>query len=297
MGRGPVFGRQPGYHGGILGHVGTKDHFLPAALIGGFGHAAAGRPARQARVLWRRREWTQPRPTKAAAIGFVRGMYRLAAPPSGTSADRVDELWGHLESPLPPAIARASLRRETSADHTVLLDYVAAAGVRHPDFAASVNRWRGELGMALVTGDDLQIERVALLARGLELVQRFRWRFVHAPADGPRLVLNDRGWTYIGEQDRPGRGLFVPLNGRLALLAWMEPGMVGVFDHLVLKPSWAKWLNCATWEDSPTFVVGHPEDGVLLERLRTTAEVAPELGRWGAYRGRRHQLFGHGHSD
>lgn len=89
--------------------------------------------------------------------------------------------------------SRAAARQETSADWTTLIEYVAAAGVRHPDFADAVKRWRTELGMPLVTGDQVQVERVSVLTRGMELVEGFRWRFVHRPAFGPRIVLNDRG--------------------------------------------------------------------------------------------------------
>ena len=66
----------------MLGRVtGGKQHFLPAALIGGFGRVAPGESLREAEVLWRRREWQQSRPAMAASIGYVNKMYRLAAPP------------------------------------------------------------------------------------------------------------------------------------------------------------------------------------------------------------------------
>jgi len=274
----------------MLGRVtGGKQHFLPAALIGGFGRVAPGESLREAEVLWRRREWQQSRPAMAASIGYVNKMYRLAAPPHGMSADRVDELWDHFEKPLPDAIARAAARQETSADWTTLIEYVAAAGVRHPDFADAVKRWRTELGMPLVTGDQVQVERVSVLTRGMELVEGFRWRFVHRPAFGPRIVLNDRGWSYVGQQDRPGRGLWVPLNSEVALLAWLQRGVLGVFDHLTLWPGWAAWLNTATWVDAPSFVVGHPDEGCILDQLTHIDDITPKLERFGPYRDRRLQ--------
>jgi hypothetical protein len=213
----------------------------------------------------------------AENIGYVRGMYRFTAPSPGVSADRVDELWDAFEDPLPGAIARATARRETSDDRTTLIGYVAAAGVRHPDFGEAVNRWRGELGMDTVTGDQVQVERVAVLTRGLRLVEGFRWRFVHAPAFGPRFVVNDRGWSYIGQQDRTGRGLWIPLNGQVALLAWLQRGEAGVFDHPTLWPGWATWLNNATWQDAPQFVAGHPDDGSLLEELTNADDAVAGL--------------------
>ena len=115
-------------------------------------------------------------------------------------------------------------------------------------------RWRAELNMPLVSGDDLQVERVSVLARGLKLMAGFRWRFAHRPASGPRLVINDRGWSNIGQQERPGRGLWIPVNSDVALLAWLQRGTSGGFDHLTLRPGWATWLNTATWVDAPSFV-------------------------------------------
>jgi hypothetical protein len=82
---------------------------------------------------------------------------------------------------------------------------VAAAGVRHPDFAEAVNRWRAEFGMPTVTGDQVQVDRVALLGSGIKLMEGFRWRIVHRPAFGPRFVINDRGWTPTSAT-RTGRG-------------------------------------------------------------------------------------------
>jgi len=271
--------------------TGDKQHFLPAALIGGFGHAATGQPLREAQVLWRRREWSQPRPTKAENIGYVKRMYRLAAPPPGFEADMIDELWEGFEDDLPEAVARTASRQETSDDQYTLVKYIAAAGVRHPDFAEAVNRWRDEQGMGPVTGDDVQLARVGSLAEGLKLVQGFRWRFVHSPASGPPFILNDRGWSYIGEQDRPGRGLWIPLSAEVALLAWLQSGADGVFDHLTIWPGWAKWLNAATWEDAPQFVVGHPDDRSQLEQLTSTGDVKPSLERIGPYRNTRQHLF------
>jgi hypothetical protein len=43
---------------------------------------------------------------------------------------------------------------------------MAAAGVRHPDFGDAANCWRAELGMPVVTGDEVQVERVSVLPAG-----------------------------------------------------------------------------------------------------------------------------------
>ncbi len=216
-------------------------------------------------------------------------MYRLGDPPQGISEDAVDELWDHFERPVPEAIARTAARQETGQDHNMLRSYAAAASVRHPDFGDSVNRWRAELGMPPIAGDQVQLDRVSLLSKGLKQVEGFRWRIVHRPAFGPRFIINDRAWTYIGQQDRLGRGLWVPLNCDVGMLGWLQTGQSGGFEHLTLWPGWTDWLNTASWVDAPSFVVGHPDDGDLLEDLAHIDDVAPRLERIGPYRDRRIQ--------
>jgi len=70
------------------------------------------------------------------------------------------------------------------------------------------------------------------------------------------------------------------------LLAWLQRGVAGVFDHLTLWPGWGTWLNTATWVDAPSFVVGHPDDGGVLDQLTHIDDVAPKLERFGPYRDR-----------
>ena len=271
--------------------TGGRQHWAQAAVLGGFSGVAPGGPVaqREAKVLWRRLEWDQARFTTADAIGWKRNMYRLENPPQGKSEDAVDELWEHFEGPMPEAIARTAARQETSQDHDTLKGYAAAASVRHPGFAGAVNRWRAERGMPLVAGDLVQMDRVSLLSRALSQVEGFRWRIVHRAAPGPRFIISDCTWSYIGHQDRAGRGLWLPLNCDVGLMGWLQKGASGGFEHATLWPGWALWLNAATWMDAPSFVVGHPDDGDMLGQLVHIDDVAPELERFGPYRDRRIQ--------
>jgi hypothetical protein len=74
---------------GILNRMSGKDqHYLPAALIGGFGQPAANGKLREARVAVRRKA-TGAVDTgfpKAEKLAYRPGMYRLAAPPAGVDA-------------------------------------------------------------------------------------------------------------------------------------------------------------------------------------------------------------------
>lgn len=264
---------------------GTRQHYLPAALIGGFGRRANSAGLREAVVLWRRREWSTPVATRAGNIGFVNALYRLNNPAPGTDPDRVDQTWDLVEPYLPDSIARLARRRQTTDDYQVLVNYVATAGVRHPGFEPAVNRWLIEQRESPVSGDQLQLVRVRSLAEALLYVRGLRWRVLHSPKQAHRFILNDRGWTYFGQEDRPGRGLFVPLNGRVALLAWYTGSSSGGFDHQVVRPSWVKWLNAVTWSEAPQFVVGSPDDTAMLTQLRTPDEIGPALNGLGPYQG------------
>ena len=73
------------------------------------------------------------------------------------------------------------------------------------------------------------------------------------------------------------------------MLAWLQSGQAGGFEHLTLWPGWADWLNAATWIDAPRFVVGYPDDGDLLDQVTHIDDVAPRLERIGPFRDRRLQ--------
>jgi hypothetical protein len=117
--------------------------------------------------MWRRRDWIEPRPSVAENIGMEKELFRPRRPAAGLHPDVIEQLWTReFERQILPAIDAAKRRAESSWQREVLLDHVAAAGVRHPGFGEAVNRWRADLGMSAVTGDPLQAERLSLLAAG-----------------------------------------------------------------------------------------------------------------------------------
>jgi hypothetical protein len=73
---------------------------------------------------------------------------------------------------------------------------------------------------------------------------------VHGIA-GYRLIVNDLGWVYIGEQGRAGRGLHIPVTSRFAALAWIDPANPGKVDHQDMRPGTIRFLNAAVWEEAP----------------------------------------------
>lgn len=249
---------------------GDRQHYLPAVLIGGFGDDA-GKSPRDATVCWRRREWDAAQETKAEAIGWRSRMYRLSNPIAGVDPDVVDGVWKGVESRLSGAVRRTEASSETDEDRAVILNYAAMLGVRHHQFEAVVNRWLAELGRAAVSGDQVHEVRLDTLRNTLQQVRDFRWRFLHSPADAPRIILNDLGWAYVGHENKrgrnPGRALYIPLNSRVAAVAWLSPSRTGGFDHQILRPNWVRWLNAAVWHEAPEFVAGHTEDAAELAKL------------------------------
>jgi hypothetical protein len=248
-------------HGGVSG---DRAHFIQAALLGGFGRTPPGRKQRDAEIELRRKGSATTESTTPDKVGWVDKLYRLQDPGPGVDID-----W--------------------------LIRYVCAAGVRHPAFGDAVNRWRAEAGDPPLTGDDIQIARKLSLNTGLAIIKQWRWRIVHSRLDDPRFIISDLGWVYVGQPGMRGRGLHVPLTARLAALAWADPANTGKVDHQDMRPGGIRWLNAASWEETPDFVVGHPDDKAELERMTTATDV----NKWGAltrgtYRGyemRRPALF------
>jgi hypothetical protein len=74
---------------------GTKQHFQPASLIGGFGRPPASGRLREAQVAVRRKVTgaVDAGLPKAEALAWRPEMYRLASPPAGGDRDVVDKLW------------------------------------------------------------------------------------------------------------------------------------------------------------------------------------------------------------
>jgi len=218
-------------------------------------------------------------------------MYRLTDPPPGIDPDSVDALWTDLERVVVAAIQRLARKVETDADRGLLVNHVATLGVRHPGFGEATNRWRAERGEPPVRGDDIHADRVRSLYVTLPFLRDLRWRALHSPKQAHPFLLSDLGWAYVDETGRPGRGIFVPLNRRVALFGWRDPAGTRGVDHRTLQPSWVKWFNAVTWSEAPRFVVGHPNDAPLLERLRTPDELAMSLAGRGPYRGMTAALF------
>ncbi|MGW4490411.1 hypothetical protein [Streptomyces sp. NPDC004376] len=268
---------------------GAKQHYVPAALIGGFGRTADRERRRHAVVCWRRREWAGTRETSAEAIGWRLGMYRLQNPADGLDPDVVDGVWDRVEHGIPEAMRRFEGGMNTATELEWLVLYASMAGVRHPNFEPEINRRLAERGEPSVYGDDVHRVRLEALENGLAPMHKWRWRILHSPPEAPRFTVNDRAWSYL-PQLRPGaqgrRALYLPLNSRVAAVAWLSQSTAGLLDHQTLRPNWVRWLNAVTWTTAPMFIVGHPDDAAVLSAERTTNEVVQAITlRNGSFKG------------
>jgi len=260
------------------GMSGDRHHFIQASLLGGFGRTPAGKRQRDADIELRRTGTATTETTTPDKVGWVDKLYRRQNPGPGVDPDEVDKLWDPVEKDYRAAVERLGNRSENAADIDWLIQYVCAAGVRHPDFGDAVNRWRAEAGDPPLTGDDIQTARKLSRNTGLAPIRQWRWRIAHSRPDDPRFIISDLGWVYVGQPRMPGRGLHIPLTARLAVLTWADPANPRKVDHQDMRPGGICWLNAASWEEAPDFVVGHPDDKAELERMTSAADV----DKWGA---------------
>lgn len=265
---------------------GARHHFIQAALLGAFGDVQLGKPLREAPIEIRRRGNSATETTTPDEVGWVHELYRRTSVPAGVDPDLVDNVWSPIENAYRDRVTKLENRSTDAADLSWLISYVCAAGVRHPDFGDAVNRWRAEVGQAPIAGDAVQVARLVFSNNGLVPLGEFRWRIGHSRQEAPRFIVNDLGWMYVSDPGMRGRGLIVPLNSRVAALAWIDPANRGAVDHQDMRPGTIRWLNAATWEQAPEFVVGHPDDKNYLKELRDAAYVGNRVTtQLGAYYG------------
>ena len=254
---------------------GKNQHYLPASLIGGFGQPTASGKLREARVAVRRKA-TGAVDTgfpKAETLAYRRGMYRLASPPAGVDRDVVDRLWDPVENGLRDLAVQLAARRLQPGDETLLFDYAATAGVRHPSFEDVAADHQVRQCMPALQGDDVQYARVLTLGNQRPVMPAWRWRVLHSPADAPRFMITDRGWMYVGQEDWPTHGLLLPMGPRVAILGYLDdPGLPprrpAFEEHLDLCQSMIDYLNAAAWDDPHIeFLIAHPDDRSRLAAL------------------------------
>jgi hypothetical protein len=262
---------------------GDLQHYLPAGLLGGFGIVPSSGKRRNADLVARRKATglVDTNTVKAKNEAFQIATYRLIAPAPGVDEDSVDLLWNPVEDHLPNLVQRLTTRSLQPSDDQWLYQYIAMAGVRHPSFQAIADEWQLAHGAPPPLDDQLQYMREEGYVNQPALLATWRWRVLHVPEDGPRFMITDRGWMYVGQQDRLGRGLFLPMGPRVALLGFLDaedlpPRRPPFEEHLVLCQSAVEWLNAGAWADLPfETLYAHPDDRNLLGSQPPYTDLKP----------------------
>jgi hypothetical protein len=265
---------------------GSKDHYLPAAMIGGFGERPANKPRRKAKVA----AWVDTVGkvviTAAETAGWEYALYDV--PGVAGSADMFEEVWQSYESDLPTAIEHLAEEIPSARDLDALVAHVAFAAARFAGFSESVVQWSQQQGGA-ITEAEARGERGAWLRAGHEVAD-WRWRAVHVP-DKCVFVLPDTGYAVIKlEAEEAPFWVFLPLSPQIGVLVKRpgdgEPFGVDAMDYRQLTWTAGTVVNDASVrQQGRKALISHPSRAEELEEIATAARV-PQTLRGGPYVGR-----------
>jgi hypothetical protein len=265
------------------------DHYLPAALIGGFGRPNP-RPGktklRFATVAVREHTHSNKVKCKRAEnVAKKIGEYWVAHPPPGYSPNFIDGYWDEYEPELPAAVRRLGDRTWTERDWETVRKHVVAESVRNPDFERAATEFRAAKGDPITHRDEVQYERLVTLANTPALLASSRFAVVRTPEDGRRFITNDKGYTTVADPYVNQKGVLFPLSGTVAVLCVPEVGEIpGQTDawlsvDLTLTPGGVEGWNLASWQQKDSLlVVGHPDDEEWIAGLDERPLVFPALG-------------------
>jgi hypothetical protein len=199
--------------------MGTKQHFLPASIIGNFSNQSSG-PGRKRPIWVKILELNKIYESIPERVANVEGFYDLEK--EGNTISTVDDMWTKVEKDLPNEIKNLEQSYEEPFKATswvTLVQYVAHLFVRGPDFNS---RYYERIGRLLEYLDH-NIRDKTNMARIIE-VQHFYapimyadWVLVHNTSDLP-IIQNDIGYSMF--QDIPTRtqGFVIPLSKDIALM-------------------------------------------------------------------------------
>ena len=152
----------------------------------------------------------QVRPIAAREVAKQRASTGFKNHPSGVGANVIDDLWDEYEPHLPAAIREVEAGRATDPVWDVIKLHIIAQAVRHPDFDEAARTYLKDEGIEEPSRDQIQRERVRTLDRTPELLAECRIAFVKRPPDGPRFVVNDKGYATLEDPDNR-KGVFLSL--------------------------------------------------------------------------------------
>lgn len=182
-----------------------RDHFLPAAYIGGFSSDTSFKS--RYRPVWVNDRHTGTSEQRADDVAYVTGLYDLPDPNPAWLGDTID-LWAY-EDKLPTALRQLETSRVIDARLWIdnLVPFVAGLFSRGPDANSGQNREA----------------RVMQFQEHLAPVMAAEWTVLHFP--NPDLPTSDRALAPVTISI--GNGYVVPLtNNSALLLAYRTAGQV-----------------------------------------------------------------------
>lgn len=242
----------------------TRQHRLPASVIGGFSNSNQTASRRLRKVWVARRSSLEVVRRPAERLGRDFGAYTFTD--IVEFGDLLDDSWEYFESELVQVLddlASSATSRTVLDARTllrVLVPYVGATLVRGRHFDSRFEKGLEDLGVSAsdLTADNTNIFRVRDLPRFCSLLLQCRWMFCRAPSDS-KFLLNDLGYTMHGTGESPEG-----TDGALAL-------------HVPLKPD---LLLVVTRQQPPVWTRGRRGYGVVNCRFGTvTRDLVKEVNR------------------
>lgn len=287
-----------------MARMAPKPHYLPAALIGGFGMPDAGRTVgglRHAKVCVRRRKEPEKifGPLKAENIAYQYGLYDVETPSSDLPADFAETIWQEYEGALPAAIRALDQGTFTRDNWKTILLHIQAQSIRHPDYNRVAVTYIQEHGLTAPERDHVQRQRQTTFRETRQWMANARYALLRRGTGAPRLVLNDKGYVPMHDTVLDLKGVLFPLSVEIAVL--MVVGVAhptddyeaGPLAERILNGKGTELVNQAAWTvNEITCVMGHPDDADYLLRLPETGSTL-RLPRLGPYRGNREPSYFH----
>lgn len=274
-----------------------RPHYLPAALIGGFGEPDRGQRAKNlrcARVCVRRPD--KPEGTtiiRAEQVAVQNGLYKVDQPDPGLPADFAERLWQQYEGPLPAAIKALESGCYTQDDWLTVLLHIQAQSIRHPDFDHEAHSYITRFGATVSDRDQVQAQRQRTHAQTREWMARARFAILRRRKPAQRFLINDKGYVPLHDVVFDVRGVVFPLSGHVGVLMAVETARReddyedGPLVERTLNAKSMAIINEATWDTvGIKWLIGHPDDAQRIGELQSGPKEV-KMPKFGPYRGNR----------
>jgi hypothetical protein len=213
--------------------AGARQHYIPAAVVGGFSETAAG-PRRRRTGYARSIDRRTTRLTRAEDVAWAADLYTLKDPRELPPA-LVDNIWEGVEKKLPEAIEYlANESGDLRADiwMKVLVPYAAELFVRPLDFDETFSARFGEHAQLV---DQISLVDNAKFARAINLQRMYYpvmdayWVIVHNSSSLP-FIINDCGMAILKDEQQIAH-YFLPLDRTVGVDLHIGPSGNGMYPR------------------------------------------------------------------